>query len=735
MYYRFLNHVKARFSCSFGKRICFTLFDRDLELCLNDTCPRGCNCDVTKYECQSSSLSYIPLSISHIDISGSPLDVNVLCKLPRSVLVYLNLSRTDIDVIPCLSDVSFLFFPYLRILDLSGNKFHDIRNWNLPKLEFLYLNNNPITVIEIPWNVKVVSFAASNITNIQLLHVSGENGMAISFEEHRPKNGIELSPRRRICVLNALDLSSNKLTTFQNLGYCTILTTVNLRQNAIKSLSYDSFNGMSHLENLYLSHNELEIVNAGDLRGLTKMSVLLLDNNMISEIQRRSLSDLKQLSILRLDNNRLTTLDYKLFYNLQQLKSLNLSKNLLDEINLDLFEDSKEMLDLDLRDNRILMIVRSRDTLGKLRYLNFENNRIRHISAGIFESLLNLRTLNLRRNDIMPHKDLFSGLGLLQNLYVDSFTICCFRPISVEPENCLSPSDIFSSCSNMIELGFLHIFIWFTASFSIYGNIKSLVYRIRSESWNQESRDILTSNLNLSDLLVGIYLIIIAYEDLRTRGVYGQFHNSWRESLLCKVAGTIMTLSCQMSTLCILGITFDRFVIFRYPFSDRQKAKQNAVIAVAAMWFFSITTSLLPELYDGYFGNNFYGRSSVCISLPLTRTTLTSKAWEYSFALFIVFNLVIYCLIVVGQVAILRQIKSYNSCGQADVKKKREVAVAKSLSVVVISDTICWLPVAILGKTIRIYHDFVEGQGNPPECQRFATRLAESWTLQIFKTR
>ena len=718
-----MHHDENRSSFSGNRaRLCFDLFENDLELCLNDTCPKGCNCDRRKFECQSSSLSYIPLSISHIDISGSPLDVNVICNLPRSVLVYLNVSRTGISGIPCFSASNSVksFFPMLRILDVSGNKFHVICNWNLPKLEFLYLNNNPITMIEPPFNLKVVSFSASNITYVQLLHVNGKNGIAISFEEHRPNNGIELSPRRRICVLNALDLSSNKLTTFQNLGYCTNLTTANIRQNAIKSLSYDSFNGMSNLDNLSLSHNELEAVNVGDLKGLTKLSVLLLDNNLISVIQPRSLSDLQQLSILRLDNNRLTTLDNTLFYNLQQVKSLNLNNNLLHKIDLDLFENSKEMLDLDLRDNRISRISRSRDTLGKLRYLNLENNRIRYISAGIFESLPNLRTLNLRRNYIIPHKDLFSGLGLLQNLYVDSFTICCFRPISVQPENCLSPSDIFSSCSNMIELGFLHIFIWFTASFSIYGNIKSLAHRIRSGSLNQESRDILTSNLNLSDLLMGVYLVIIAYEDLRTRGVYGQFHNSWRKSLLCKVAGTIMTLSCQMSTICIFGITVDRFIIFRYPFSDRQKAKRNVEIAVAIMWFLSITASLLPEVYDDYFGNNFYGRSSVCISLPLTHTTLTYKAWEYSFALFIVLNLVIYCLIVVGQVAILLQIKSYNSCGQAEAKKKREVAVAKSLSVVVISDTICWLPVAILGKTIRIYHDFVQGQGNPPQCQRFA---------------
>ena len=527
-------------------------------------------------------------------------------------------------------------------------------------------------------------------------------GLIFSFDEYEPSNGSEKSSRRLECALNDIDLSFNNLTTFQNFGYCTSLITVDLRHNEIKSLSYHIFNGMRNLENIYLSHNELEAVDVGDLRGLSKLSVLYLDNNRISMVHPRSFSDMQQLSVLRLDNNRLTGFNSRSFYNLQRLNTFNLSKNLLADINFDVFENSREMISLCLRDNKISRIFRSRDTLGKLRELNLENNRIRYISAGIFGSLLSLRTLNLRRNEIIPHTDMFNGLGLLQNLYVDSFTICCFRPVSVQPENCESPSDIFSSCTNMIEVGFLHIFIWFTASFSIYGNIKSLTYRIRSRHWIKESCDILTSNLNLSDLLMGIYLIIIAFEDLRTRGVYGVYHDNWRKSLLCKAAGAIMTISCQMSTLCIFGITFDRFVIFRYPFSDRQRAKQNATIAVIAMWFFSVTVSLLPELYDSYFGNDFYGRSSVCISLPLTQTTLTYKAWEYSFALFIVLNLVIYCLIVVGQVAIFRQIKAYASCGHDEVKRKREITVAKSLSVVVVSDTICWLPIAILGKTVCI---------------------------------
>ena len=668
---------------------------------MNDACPDGCECDGRKFKCEPFSLSYIPLSTTHIEICGSPIDVSDMCRSRRTVLLYLNLSRTRIVDIPCFSaqDSTASFFPMLRIVDLSGNKLTFVRNWNLPELEILNLNNNPIKVIDAHLDLKIVSFAAEKLTRSQSLQRRRDQRTNNSFGAHRRINGSEIIPVRPRCVLNVLDLSFNKLTQFQNLGYCTSLITVDLRQNAIKSLSYDSFNGMSNLQNLYLSKNALEAVNVGDLRGLTKLLVLHLDNNIISVIHPRSLSDLQQMSVLRLDNNRIKTLDNRSFYYLQQIKSLNLSYNLLEEINFDLFERNKGMIYLNLRDNKISNIFRSRDTLGKLRYLSLENNRIGYISAGTFESLPNLRTLNLQRNDFMPHKDLFNGLGLLRTLYVDSFTICCFRPVSVQQENCFSPSDIFSSCTNMIEVGFLHIFIWFTASLSIYGNIKSLTYRVRSRSLMQESRDILTANLNLSDLLMGIYLIIIAYEDLRTRGAYGEHHNSWLKSLQCKVAGTIMTMSCQMSTLCIFGITIDRFVIFRYPFSDKRKARKIAAIAIIVMWIVSITSSLLPELYDSYFSNDFYGRSSVCISLPLTRTTLTYDAWEYSFALFIVLNLVIYSLIVAGQVAIYRQIKSYNSCGQAEAKKKREVAVAKSLSVVVISDTICWLPVATLGKT------------------------------------
>ena len=671
------------------------------EICWNHTCPNECTCKERQVKCQTSYWPHISPTVPYIDLSGSTLNGSFICNSHRPLLVYLNLSRTGITDQFCIFIDGPSLFSRLRILDLSGNNLQAIRrlNSNFPYLEVVHLEKNQIISIETPFTFRKLSLAANNISNIDFLPGirNGESGGVISFTQNPIGNETIINQFNFMCYLEELDISFNKLSTFHDFGSCKSLNSVDLRHNLIKSLSYDSFNGMQDLKKIYLSHNMLTAVNIGDLRGLTKVYELHLDHNLISVIQPTSLSDLKQLSVLRLDYNRFTILENGSFFNLQHITSLNLSNNMLHEMNLDMLEDSKGLLNLDLQNNKISRILRTRDTMGELRNLNLEGNQIKDIQAGIFESLLKLRTLNLRRNNIVPHEDLFNGLGLLQSLYVDSFTICCFRPVSVHPENCVSPSDIFSSCINMIELGFLHIFIWFTSSFSIYGNIKSLTYRFRSCSWNNESRDILTANLNFSDLLMGIYLIIIAYEDLRTRSVYGQYHESWRKSLQCKVAGVVMTMSCQMSTLCIFAITCDRLIIFRYPFIDKQKTKKKATIAVIIMWLFSLTVSVLPELYNTYFGKDFYGKSSVCISLPLTHTSLTYKAWEYSFSLFIVLNLVIYCLIVAGQVAILRQIMSYGACGQAEAKRKREVVVAKSLSVVVISDTICWLPIAILG--------------------------------------
>jgi hypothetical protein len=92
---------------------------------------------------------------------------------------------------------------------------------------------------------------------------------------------------------------------------------------------------------------------------------------------------------------------------------------------------------------------------------------------------------------------------------------------------------------------------------------------------------------------------------------------------------------------------------------------------------------------------DFYSRSTVCISLPLTSERV--QGWEYSTFIFIGFNLLVFMAVVLGQIMIYVEVKRMGNAVMNDTKK-REVAVIQSLSYVVLSDTLCWIPIILIGK-------------------------------------
>ena len=69
------------------------------------------------------------------------------------------------------------------------------------------------------------------------------------------------------------------------------------------------------------------------------------------------------------------------------------------------------------------------------------------------------------------------------------------------------------------------------------------------------SQTIFVLNLSLSDLLMGLFLFIIAIADLEYRNVYGFNDSKWRSSVTCTVAGLLATVSSEASVLFIFLIT------------------------------------------------------------------------------------------------------------------------------------------------------------------------------------
>ena len=91
---------------------------------------------------------------------------------------------------------------------------------------------------------------------------------------------------------------------------------------------------------------------------------------------------------------------------------------------------------------------------------------------------------------------------------------------------------------------------------------------------------------------------------------------------------------------------------------------------------------------------NFYSQTGICIPLPITRASF--KGRNYAFGIMIIFNLVLFLLIATGQAMIYWTIRT-TSMAKASTRKTKDLAIARRLVSVVLSDFLCWFPIGLLG--------------------------------------
>ncbi|XP_061186834.1 G-protein coupled receptor GRL101-like [Saccostrea echinata] len=201
-------------------------------------------------------------------------------------------------------------------------------------------------------------------------------------------------------------------------------------------------------------------------------------------------------------------------------------------------------------------------------------------------------------------------------------------------------------------------------------------------------------NLCIADFLMGVYLYIIAIMNLVYAGNYGLNDYEWRHSDLCTFAGILATISSEASVLFVLLITIDRAISIKHPFI--QRGRGFTLGSSLLSWAIAVSVSVLPilpkeiALFEG-----FYAQSPICISLPLSVHRQTG--WQYSMVIFVGLNFMIFLGITVGQVLILVEvIKSSRMCNSTNTHR-REIALAKSVVAVVLTDLFCWIPIGIIG--------------------------------------
>ncbi|XP_072171884.1 G-protein coupled receptor GRL101-like [Diadema setosum] len=244
--------------------------------------------------------------------------------------------------------------------------------------------------------------------------------------------------------------------------------------------------------------------------------------------------------------------------------------------------------------------------------------------------------------------------------------------------------------------------MWILGLSALLGNLVALCLRLRERQRGGQNpvQILLIANLAVSDLVMGIYMIIIASADVIYRGNYAHHAEEWTGSVVCKMAGFLSVLSSEVSVLLVMLISIDRFLSVVFPFKiEIHLNRISARILVAASWLFSLVLSVVPALPVPYF-RGFYGVSSVCLALPLTKERVSG--WEYSIAVFICTNFICFLLTFLCYLTIYISVRRSHrrivDMGAVNSRMmKEQITMTAKMALVVGTDFVCWMPIIIMG--------------------------------------
>ncbi|KAI8764290.1 G-protein coupled receptor GRL101, partial [Biomphalaria glabrata] len=450
--------------------------------------------------------------------------------------------------------------------------------------------------------------------------------------------------------INKLNYQGNKL------GY-------NLRTD---SLSKGGTN-MDKVIYVDLSNNLITDIPAYMFQYMYSVKTLNLADNNITEIKNVSLIGLGALTQLYLHGNAIQSLDKYSFMNLSNLITLDLSSQRITRLSPQTFVG-----------------------LDSLRMLNLSGNQLKTIEDGTFYGLHNLLTLDISNNMIQTiGKRVFYNLPKLTHLITDKFKFCC---LAKNVKSCLPMPDEFSSCGHLMDNYILRIFIWILGLIAFFGNVVVIGWRIR-DMRGRKVHSILITNLALGDLMMGIYLLIVAVVDTYYRDVYIAHDEEWRHSALCKFAGFISTFSSELSVFTLTIITIDRLICIILPLRMTRLSVREATYTMLFIWLLVFFISVVPLMDIPYF-QNFYGRSGVCLALHITPQR--PPGWQFSVAIFLVLNFVSFLIIALSYVWMFLVARETRSAVRS-IETKNDTAMARRMTLIVMTDFACWIPIIILG--------------------------------------
>ena len=653
--------------------------------------------------------------VIRLDLSNNPLSTvrqemfHGLGAFSFGVIQLLNCNLTELP-----SNI-FDHLVWLQYVDLSKNQLtalHPKTFCHQPILLALILRSNLLSTL--PTNILKVK-------EILLWLDLGSN----QFTELHPDVFNHVSDLR-LLMLDHNELHTLHSSTFQEL---TMLDTLYLHDNNLKEVPPEAFKGLNNLVRLDLSRNWLSALKPGQFNHLTALLELILNGNNLKAIPSDAFDNAKQLLGLELENNELQSLDLQIIDKLDKLILLKLASNKL--VNLTFRKESIAFSQRAIDDTKEEVKL-----WPNLRVLLIENNSLDYIEDNIFEEIPQLALVDLKNNPLKRvEMKTFQALGNETRVFVSEAATCCF--VSNAICNSENPKAPYLTCQRLLPNIPLRVFMWTIGIFAILGNLSVMTWRCIIHGHENDVQVLLIQNLAASDLLMGVYMLIVASADAFYKQYFPSNAESWRNGPLCKLAGTLSIVSSEASVFFVTLISVDRFLAVKNHSSKWRVSKKVAKKTLILLWILALLLGILPTVFSGV-EPDFYDVSEVCIGLPFVRflkyVNTTNIMYEYDFeefpisvsssiqaiyneayhtfessqspglfysiALFLGLNLFCFIIVALCYFGIFFIFKrSQQQVGKSNLNQQLNLAIRMGL--IVLTDFSCWMPIVVIGILVQ----------------------------------
>ena len=264
----------------------------------------------------------------------------------------------------------------------------------------------------------------------------------------------------------------------------------------------------AHASYLYFSHNFIN--NFCDSFSYND-NIKFIDGgyNIISKLHKHCIYTMLLLETLYLDNNLIDRIHNKALVNLPNLKVFTLGNNFLRSIQSDMFLHLSKLLIFSFINNPL-----------SLKHGTFKNARIVHVIS-------------------------------------NNYHVCCIVPLTI---SCNATQPWYISCSTLLPTFSIRLLLFIVVCLILFLNCVSLILHLKT---NICAFHLIIISINSTDMLYGLYLMMLLIVDAIFQDSFIADESKWRESITCSVMFTLSLMFSIQSPLTISLMTLSRtFLLF-----------------------------------------------------------------------------------------------------------------------------------------------------------------------------